>query len=111
MWLSENKRRTDSESTEAALGMFGESSIEVLSPAGILRIPPDGESCLMLNCTDGSRVCLGTMGLSSPAGLNPGEIYIKTANAELCIKNNGDIDIIGSVNITGSLSLNGQAVT
>lgn len=104
MWLSETKRRSEAGSCEASVCVVEDGVQDALKPANILRIPKTGEAQLLLSCTDGSSVLLGVVGSDTPDGLLPGEVYIKTDSASITIKNNG------AVNITGSLTVNGTSV-
>ena len=110
MWLSETKKRGYSEQTQAAVLMVGDEAHELLMPANIIRIPKSGEKQLTLFCPDGSSVQIGVIGGELPSGLAPGEIYIKTDNADITVKNNGAVNIDGTVNITGSLTVNGVTI-
>lgn len=53
---------------------------------------------------------LGVVGSDTPDGLLPGEVYIKTDSAAITIKNNGAVNITGTVNIIGSLTVNGTSL-
>ncbi len=110
MWLSEAKKRTDTEYTDAAVSISSDTVLDVLRPANILRLPKSGEKQLVMNCSDGSSVQLGVISDEAPDGLSEGEIYIETANARITIKNNGAVNIEGSVNISGSLTVNGVSI-
>ncbi len=110
MWLSEAKKRADTECTDAAVRISSGETSDVLRPANILRMPKSGEAQLVMSCSDGSTVQLGVIGDSIPDGLSEGELYIETANARITIKNNGAVNIEGSVNISGSLTVNGVSI-
>lgn len=110
MWLSETRKRNGEESVSASVCIADDESGEVLRPANILRLPAQGETQLVLNCSDGSSFLLGAVGGDTPDDLLPGEIYIKTDSAAVTIKNNGAVNITGTVNITGSLKVNGATV-
>ena len=110
MWLSESRRKSGYENTEAAIGVVGSGTDSVLMPSGLQRVPKQNETQLRLTCSDGTSVLLGTVGVGYETGLAPGEIFIKTDNASITIKNNGTVSIDGAVKITGSLTLNGVSL-
>lgn len=110
MWLSEAKRRAETEYTDTAVSISADAVSDVLRPANILRLPKSDERQLVMKCSDGSMVQLGVINDNIPDGLSAGEIYIETANAKITIKNNGAVNIEGSVNISGSLTVNGVSI-
>lgn len=109
MWLSEARRRTETEETKAQVCSVSGTE-NTLCPANILRIPKQNETQLALCCDDGSMILLGTLDADAPPDLNAGELYIKTEHAAITVKNNGTVKIDGAVSITGSLSVNGVSV-
>lgn len=110
MWLSEAKKRADTEYTDAAVSISSDTVSDILRPANILRLPKSDERQLVMHCSDGSSVQLGVISDDVPDGLSEGEIFIETANAKITIKNNGAVNIEGSVNISGSLTVNGVSI-
>ena len=110
MWLSEGAVRRGRESTEAALSISSGQEAELLRPANVLRLPKNGETRLLLLCSDGSEIELGTVGGTTPTGLEEGELYISTDSAIITIKNDGAIVIEGDVSISGSLRVNGVSI-
>jgi len=124
MWLSEIVRRTDRscESTaeigivsiggrSSAANLSGERrSLEILRPANIFRIPKPEEEQLVLTCGDGSRVIAGVLGGDAPDNLEAGDIYIKTDNSLIVLKNDGDLVMVGNVKISGTLTVNGRQI-
>lgn len=96
---------------DAAVKLDGERrSVEILRPANILRIPKADEEQLVISCGDGSRVIAGTVGGEAPDILEPGDIYIKTDNSLIVLRNDGDIAIVGNVKVSGTLTVNGRTV-
>ena len=109
MWLSEEKRK-NTDVVEAAVFKASGTSADVLRAANILRVPKSSEDVLVLSCSDGTEIVLGSVGGDAPSGLNDGEIYISTDAAQITVKNNGAVNITGSVSITGTLKVNGVSV-
>ena len=122
MWLAE-KFRSTAATGGAELGVisvggasptvmseYEQGSCTLLSPAGLIRLPADGEEHLTMVCGDGTRAVLGTLVAEVPTGLQPGEIYAATEQACLWIKNDGSIELAGDISIVGSLTVNGVSV-
>ena len=82
---------------------------EILRPANILRLPKVEEQQVILRLPDGKSVILGVLSPSVPNGLDAGEVYIKTDDAEVWIKNDG-ILLNGDVSVSGTLTVNGREV-
>ena len=85
--------------------------IPVFAPGGYFWKPTAGESVLIIKC--GGEVCAVSTEIASyPEDMQAGEVYIKSKNgAELRLKNDGTIEIIGTVSIEGGLQVNGNYVT
>lgn len=109
MWLSEDKRKNTG-SIDAAVFKASGTTSDVLRTANILRVPKSSEDVLVLSCSDGTEIILGSVGGNAPSGLDDGEIYISTDTAQITIKNNGAVNIKGNVSITGTLKVNGVSV-
>ena len=98
------------EGSEPAVCTEGEvRETEILRPANILRLPKIDEQQVILRLPDGKSVMLGVLSPDIPNGIEAGEVYIKTDNAVLFIKNSG-IEINGNVSVTGTLEVNGREV-
>ena len=98
------------EGSEPAVCTDGEQrDAEILRPANILRLPRIDEEQVILNLPDGKSVIIGVLSDVVPQGLEAGEVYIKTDNATVWIKNDG-VEIDGNVSITGTLSVNGSEI-
>lgn len=122
MWLSNafNSRPKRSEALDAgpvsiegrepAVFTDGEQrETEILRPANILRLPKVDEQQVVLNLPDGKSVIIGVLSSDIPDGIEAGEVYIKTDDAAVWIKNSG-IQIDGDVSVSGKLSVNGREV-
>ena len=119
MWLAEKIRSTGSTgaadvgiisvggASPTVMSEYERGSCALLSPAGLIRLPADGEEHLTMECADGTRAVLGTFVSDVPQGLQEGEIYAATDSARIWIKNDGSIELSGDVNIVGSLTVNG----
>lgn len=122
MWLSNinsaNTKRSHSadagpvsiSGAEPAVCTDGEvRETEILRPANILRLPKVDEQQVVLKLPDGKNVMIGVISSDIPNGLSEGEVYIKTDNAVVWIKNNG-INLNGNVSVSGTLEVNGREV-
>lgn len=83
-------------------------NLKILSTGGVLRIPAEGEQQLVLRCDNGDYVALGGIDAAIPEDMEAGEVYIKTENAAVLMKNNGRIIVEGELEISGTLSVNGR---
>ena len=121
MWLDEiygRKAKDTALCGKVSIGGFSPAAetdaehrdMKILRAGGAVRIPAAGEEQLILRCGDGEYVILGTMNGELPSGMESGEIFIKTENASVLIKNGGGIIVEGDVSINGTLSLNGRSV-
>lgn len=98
------------EGSEPAVCTDGEQrDAEILRPANILRLPRLDEEQVILNLPDGKSVIIGVLSDEIPQGLEAGEIYIKTDNTTVLIKNDG-VEISGNVSVNGTLSVNGSEI-
>ena len=122
MWLSEKLGSTNEPS--AGIGevtIAGETaavytdaehrSLSVFSPGGYIWRPKVGDNVLVIKC-GGNEMCVAGLDQSNgPAGMEAGEVYIKSnAGASIYLKNDGRIVLGGKVYIDGSLYLNGNAL-
>jgi len=77
-------------------GVVGASSLRaapIFAPRGISYMPGVGDNVLLLPI-EGRDTCVGT--LSSPAGLQPGELRLSAAGgATIHLTRNGDVRING----------------
>lgn len=83
-------------------------NLKILRAGGVLRIPAEGEQQLVLRCDNGDYVALGSIDAAIPEDMEAGEVYIKTENAAVLMKNNGRIIVEGELEISGTLSVNGR---
>lgn len=84
----------------------------LISPGGYCWRPEVGDDVLVIKSADGESLLAGAGQDGFPEGMNSGEVYIKSkSGAEIRLKNNGDIEIYGNVNVTGTLCLNGSNVS
>lgn len=98
------------EGAEPAVCTDGEvREAEILRPANILRLPKVEEQQVILKLPDGKSVILGVLSSTVPNGIEAGEVYIKTDDAEVWIKNDG-ILLNGDVSVSGTLTVNGREV-
>lgn len=98
------------EGSEPAVCTDGEQrDAEILRPANILRLPRLDEEQVILNLPDGKSVIIGVLSDEIPQGLEAGEVYIKTDNTTVRIKNDG-VEIDGNVSVNGTLRVNGSEI-
>lgn len=124
MWLAAKAARAEHKEEEAArLGAvtIGGSApaaecgserraLLVASPGGVAWLPRVGEEALLIRC-GGEEAVVGTVA-AAPAGLQPGEVCVYSAGgASILLKNDGRVLITGNVEVTGTLKVNGAAVT
>ena len=83
-------------SSGSGFGVAGASALRglpVFAPRGISYLPGVGDNLLILPI-EGRDVCVGA--LSSPAGLQPGELRLASAGgASIHLLRNGDVQING----------------
>lgn len=83
-------------------------SAEIVSPGGVVYIPRVGDEVLLERTCDDERVIIGKFTGAVPDGISEGEIYISTGSGgAIHMKNNGDIEISGTVRLTGRTEING----
>ena len=121
MWLDEIYRRPHENTAMCGVVSMGgvlpaaetdgeHRNMKILRSGGVLRIPTAGEQQLVMRCDSGDYVMMGELEGEIPADMAAGEVYIKTENAAVLMKNNGRIIIEGELEIRGSLSLNGRSL-
>lgn len=130
MWLSEKKQNLDNDFCSSTVGVVtiggakpsvlveGELRNADIICSGALRLPKTGDEVLLIRSLDGENVIVGKIGGTIPGELESGEVYITSGNGgAIRLKNNGEIELIGmvkikgTVNIEGSLLINGIAVS
>lgn len=124
MWLSEKSGLAGAESVpQADMGRVtiggknpavttdGEHrGLTLLSCGGIFWLPAAGQDAVLLQCGDGTEVLMGCVQSGAPENMLPGEVYIRSGAASFYLRSTGQIDIIGAVNVAGSLTVNGKSV-
>lgn len=126
MWLAERTKTPRPGGTDADFGVTsiagqragvvtrGESrEVPVYGPGGYVWIPENGSAVLVIKGgPGGEESCAAGMKLPpAPEGMQPGEVLIHSAGgASAYLKNDGTIELRGSVSVTGGLTLNGRPV-
>lgn len=129
MWLSEKSSVRDSDFSGAAVGIVtiggirpsvlveGEVRNADMVCSGALRLPKMGDEVLLIRSPDGENIAIGKIGGALPAEVENGEVYITTGSGgSIRLKNNGEIELAGTViikgtaKIEGGLLVNGEAV-
>ena len=90
-------------------------NVLVYAPAGYFWMPKANQNLLIIKNAEGENCAIGAETGEFPAGMESGEVYIKSEGAYIWIKNKeiemgGDIHMSGRVNITGSLTVNGTQI-
>ena len=119
MWLSEKAASGGGEAETAEIGVVtisgdkpsvmlgGEKrNVELLVFPGLSWKPAAGEQVLVLRAGDEYFVC-GAPGAEGSSGLAAGEIRLKSRGASVTVRNGGDIELRGDVNVVGKLLING----
>ena len=124
MWFSKESagKRRDAQADLGRVTIGGESvgvyasgesrNMRAFAPGGYIWLPPVGGEMLVLKCEDGTQAAAGAPCEKAPAGMENGEVCIKSrSGASILLKNDGRILIEGVVQITGGLMVNGNAVS
>lgn len=77
-------------------------SVDIIAPAGVLRLPKIGEEQLMIKTDEGSFAVLGLCADEIPEDLEAGDILIKNGEASICLRSDGRVEILGTLIINGS---------
>lgn len=118
MWLSENAaqkaRKSGSDSEIGVVTVGGQSpsvmiegekrGLEIVSPGGIYWAPGRDEQVVVTRCGEELFV---TGSLSPAPALSAGELCLKSGEAGIRLRPNGEIELYGTVNVKGMLLLNG----
>ena len=78
--------------------------LDVAAPGGVFWAPVHGEQVVVSRCGDELFV---TGALADPPDLKPGELCLKCGQASVRLSPNGSVELSGTVNVTGTLLLNG----
>ncbi len=120
MWLSEKAALGSRESEPGAeIGTVTEGGVrpsvllgserrglEIVSPGGIFWAPMLNDQVLVTHCGDEDFVS-GTLQSRNAPALVPGEVCIKTGDGRVRVFADGKIELEGTVNVKGTLLLNG----
>lgn len=118
MWLSERAalgaRESASDSEIGVVTAGGQSpsvmlageqrKLEVASPGGIFWTPARGEQVVVTRCGDELFV---TGALGTAPEMSTGELCLKSGKASVRLSPDGNIELRGTVNVAGTLLLNG----
>ena len=87
-------------------------SLPVFGPGGCVWMPEDGDSVLVIKGGPGGieQCVAGSKQAEAPEGMLPGEVFFRTGAASLWLRRDGTVRLTGSVDISGSLSVNGVAL-
>lgn len=122
MWLAEKTKKTP-EGTDADFGVTtiageragvvtrGENrELPLYGPGGYFWMPESGSAVLVIKGgPGGEEACAaGAKMPPVPERLQPGEVLIRSAGgAEVWLRNDGGLELRGSVSVTGTLTVNG----
>ena len=120
MWigkqLADTARRAREESAAAELGVTSiggadtavvsrgeERTLPVYGPGGLLWLPKAGDTVLVIKGGSGREECCvaGAAPGASPAGMEPGEVRLYSGGASLTLRNDGRIELNGSLYVNG----------
>ena len=130
MWLSEKKDGHTTGLGSAAVGIVTIGGIkpsilvegevrnaELMCSAGGF-VPKAGDEVLLIRSGDGESIAVGKVGAVAPSEIENGEVYITNGRGGVIrLKNNGEIELSGTViirgtaQIEGELTVNGTAVS
>ncbi len=121
MWLSEKKDGRDAGYSNVAVGIItiggakpsvlveGEVRAADVVSSGVERLPKAGDEVLLIRSADGENVVVGQVGTVPPAVIENGEVYITNGNGGVIrLKNNGEIELSGTVIISGTTKIVGD---
>ena len=84
-------------------------NVELLLFPGLSWKPAAGQQVLVLRAGEEYFVC-GAPGAEDGRGLAAGELCLKSRGASVTVKNSGEIELRGDVNVVGKLSVNGAEI-
>ena len=121
MWISEKMQERNSDFCGAAVGIVtvggakpsvlveGEIRNAEFTASGAVRLPKTGDEVLLIRCSDGESVAVGKICGTPPAEIENGEVYITNKGGGLIrLKNNGEIELVGTVIIRGTAKIEGD---
>lgn len=125
MWLAKQTKTAPPGGADADFGVTsiagqragvvtrGESrEVPVFGPGGYFWMPESGSAVLVIKGGPGGEesCAAGTRMPPAPAGMRPGEVLIRSrGGAEIYLKNDGGVELRGSVSVVGRLTVNGLA--
>ena len=124
MWLSRNmkQRLLTSDADQGVSTIVGDQmgvvtrgevrQLPIYGPGGYVWLPESGGTVLVIKGGPGGEeqcVC-GGRHAAAPDGMQPGEVYLYGPGGNsVYLKKDGSVELKGAVEITGSLTVNGQA--
>lgn len=79
-------------------------ALEIAAPGGVFWAPAAGEQVVVTRCGD-ERFVSGA--LRAAPLLGPGEVYVSGGDSSVYLRADGSIELRGTVNVAGTLLLNG----
>ena len=121
MWLSKQTRpgMVTSGSDLGVTSISGESAgvvtkgevrqLPIYGPGGYAWRPAAGETVLVIKGgTGGEESCVaGAKQADAPNELRPGEVYIHARGGSVYLKNDGTVELRGSIVLSGQVEVNG----
>lgn len=121
MWLSEKKDEKSRGAGEAAVGIVtiggakpsvlteGEVRNADLACSGAVTLPKAGDEVLIIRTAGGDSIVAGKLAGTPPEGTENGEVYITNGSGgTIRLKSNGDIELAGTVIISGTAKIEGE---
>lgn len=123
MWLSNRKTQATSHQSSIGEVTIGGMKTAVytdgekrnstfFSPGGYYWLPSCGQNMVVIKGEDNEVCCMDREVTELPVDMQEGEVYIVSAgNASLYLKNDGTVQIIGDVSVTGRMFVNGTEIS
>lgn len=123
MWLS--NRKTQATGNQSSIGEVTIGGVKTVvytdgekrnsaffAPGGYYWLPSCGQNMVVIKSEDNEVCCMDREVTELPVDMQEGEVYIVSAgNASLYLKNDGTVQIIGDVSVTGRMFVNGTEIS
>lgn len=76
-------------------------NLTCLGPGGVVWLPERDSAVATLTCAGGETVILGAADQPVPAGMEPGDLYLRAGAASVWLHRDGRIELKGTVTVNG----------